>query len=125
MKITALLFTLAAASRTDGVRGYDASIIHDDNIRADGQYGSHRNQTTRYPTPAPTNEQDAFNNMHDGTYNSTGNTTAIGEQTDVDDMPTFAPTSFPTKTEEAHIGGDDENKHYAAKCTATIQSASN
>jgi hypothetical protein len=171
MKITAFLFTLAAASRTDGVRGYDAStahassdhttsesaadhhlngkgamnggghlndgydadldgnLIHKDNIRADGQYSSHRNQTTRYPTPAPTNKHDAFDNMHDGSYNATGNTTVIDEQVDttekISNMPTKSPTKYPTKTQEALIGGADENKHYAAKCTATVQSASN
>jgi hypothetical protein len=133
MKITAFLFTLAAASRTDGVRGYDAStahadsdhttsesvadhhlngagdggiansatdpnLIHTENIRPDGQYGSHRNQTTRFPTPAPTNKHDAFGNMHNSSLiNSTGDTTVIDEQTGVSDMPTASPTKFPTK----------------------------
>jgi len=159
MKITALLFTLAASARTDGVRGYDyaqranntindhrdadgalvdgndhhlngagtgggghledgydadadANLIHKDNIRADGQYGSHRNQTTRYPTPAPTAKHDAFNNMHNGSLASTGNTTVIDEQVDtaekISNMPTKQPTAFPTKDQSDADGKGTE-----------------
>merc|ERR1719456_84240 len=133
MKITALLFTLAAAANTDdgsndgikydhhlntaghahgeapapGHDEYDAATanadtnrIHDENIRPDGQYGSHRNQITRYPTKQPTAKSDAFDNMQndrDDPNTSRGDTDAIADQTGVGAVPTKEPTAFPTK----------------------------
>lgn len=107
MKITAALFALAAAQHGiehdhhlngAGIQTND-EVINQNNIRPDSQIGSNRNQVTRHPTPAPTSESDAFDNIQASAPPTvaSGNTDQIDEQDALDTMPTVMPTSFPTK----------------------------
>jgi len=133
MKITALFVAFAAAADHTNINDRDSAldtdgiahshlngagiqnqneVVHDLNIRPDGQKGSNFNQVTRAPSPMPSFDENTHDSLdeaiHDGLHNDDafedGKTEQIKEQDDRDAFPTKFPTQFPTKVTDDQDG---------------------
>jgi len=94
-----------------GIQTQD-EVVHDLNIRPDGQKGSNFNQVTRAPSPAPSGDTDMHQAIHVDA-DETGNTDQIDEQTGPGAIPTMEPTAFPTKDTASKDAGDE---NFGTKC---------